>query len=86
MPGNAEARAEAVKKLDADDAARVEAAKAKTYGNPTPTQREADLAKLGLLDIDAKEPTGAEPDPHALKDKALAAQEAAGYKTKKLSA
>ena len=29
---------------------------------PTPTQRENDLAKVGALDIDAKEPDGSESD------------------------
>jgi hypothetical protein len=65
-----ERRAEAVKQLDEDDKKRhdanVEAGQKAAKVQPTPTQREADLAKLGLLDIDKKEPSGAGPDPHAL--------------------
>lgn len=85
MVGIAEARAEAVKKLDEDEKARLEVAKAK-HGNPTPTQRESDLYKLGLLGLDEKEPTGAPPDPHALQNKALVASQEAAYKTREASA
>jgi hypothetical protein len=34
---------------------------------PTPTQEENDLAKVGALDIDSKEPDGSEPEEEAVR-------------------
>jgi hypothetical protein len=61
-----ERRAEATKKLDEADKARndynIERGKRELGYRPTPTQRESDLARLGLLDIDAKEDDGSGPE------------------------
>lgn len=56
-----EDRAKAMEEQNAEYYARSEAAK------PTPTQREADLAKVGALDIDDKEPDGSEPEEVAVR-------------------
>lgn len=46
------------------NAARVQAAyDFMEAGRPTPTQEECDLAKLGLLDHDQKEPDGSAEEP-----------------------
>jgi len=84
-----EAQAAANKRLDEDDKARVErnaeAEKRRTQAKPTPTQREADLAKLGLLDIDSKEDDGSGPEvmPAHVRRAAVADEEAVQrYKTR----
>ena len=82
------AREAALKELDEADKAREEqrkesderAAKAK----PTPTPREVDLAKLGLLDIDNKEDDGSGPELVHTRV-ALPADEAAKYNTRSMS-
>jgi hypothetical protein len=82
----ADAQAAAIKKLDEDDKARqeaiVEAGQRQLKMKPTPTQRENDLAKLGLLDIDSKEDDGSGPDPHDLQQRALTADAQGRYKTR----
>lgn len=59
-------RSDAVKKLDEDEKRRVDqinqVGERESQSKPTPTQRENDLAKLGLLDIDSKEDDGSGPD------------------------
>lgn len=82
-----DAREAANKKLDEDDKARhdanVEAGKRQAESKPTPTQRENDLAKLGLLDPDEKEDDGSGPEvmPGALR-RDVSAEDAAKYKTR----
>ena len=44
------------------DAAVKEAMKRMDSSQPTPTQEENDLAKVGALDLDAKEPDGSGPE------------------------
>jgi hypothetical protein len=61
-----EAKAAATKGVDErlsqrDQAVR-EAEERAAKVKPTPTQRENDLAKVGALDHDAKEPDGSDPD------------------------
>lgn len=83
-----QARAEAIKKLDADDKAREESAiergQAEAKVKPTPTPREIDLAKLGLLDIDNKEASGAPPEvfPQNLRRNLVNEPATKGYKTR----
>lgn len=58
---------------DVDDRAKVaaagnkEAMRLQNESQPTPTQRENDLAKVGALDHDDKEPDGSEPEGHAIR-------------------
>ena len=65
------ARADAEKQLDEDDDKREEAstaaAQAAAKVKPTPSQRESDLARLGVLHPDDREPSGAPPEAHAKK-------------------
>lgn len=61
-----EARAAATKGVDERLAQRDQAVRETEERTakvkPTPTQRENDLAKVGALDHDSKEPDGSEPD------------------------
>lgn len=64
-----EAKAKAVEGVDARLKEAEERALAQAErqekSKPTPTQRETDLAKVGALDIDSKEPSGAETEEEA---------------------
>ena len=74
---NTKARAEAEKQLDEDDAKREEAsttaAKEAAKVKPTPSQRESDLARMGVFNPDDREPSGAPPEAHAKKAPASSA-------------
>jgi len=82
-----DARQAADKRLDEEAKARheanVEAGRRQAEGKPTPTQRENDLAKLGLLDHDEKEDDGSGPEimPGGLR-RDISAEDAAKYRTR----
>ena len=66
-------------KAVADQAKRVETVK------PTPTQRENDLARLGVLDHDTKEDDGSPPE-HETVARMVAARLPEGYETRDMKA
>ena len=82
------ARDAALKQLDEAEKAQAEMVKANAERGartkPTPTDREIDLAKLGLLDLDNKEDSGADPELVHTRV-ALPADEAAKYHTRSMS-
>jgi hypothetical protein len=66
MADNRAAMAKVVEENARAAAERAKEQEAKQMGvQPTPTQRENDLARVGALDIDDKEDDGSGPDPHA---------------------
>ena len=88
-----EAQEAANKRLDEDDKAReasnLEVMERRNKGKPTPTQRESDLAKLGLLDIDSKEDDGSGPEvylPNTRRSAMNAGQGNEPYKTREAKA
>lgn len=88
-----EAQEAANKRLDEDDKAReasnLEVMERRNKGKPTPTQRESDLAKLGLLDIDSKEDDGSGPEiflPNTRRSAAMTGQGNEPYKTREAKA
>jgi hypothetical protein len=80
------AKSEAEKTLDDQEKARLkanaDAQKLMDEAQPTPTQRENDLARLGQLDIDNKEADGSPEDTLGVQTRDLKAGEPAAYKTK----
>jgi hypothetical protein len=85
----AQAHVDAAKKTLAEDKAKVEKEAKEwadyTKGNPTPTQEECDLAKLGASPRHHKE-DGSGPDRRATMTRAMGAGAAAPYATRRATA
>lgn len=83
-----EQRAETEAQLDEDDKEREEAAikdgQERLKVKPTPSQRESDLARLGQLHPDDREPSGAPPEPGSKAAKDREREKAGDYKSRDL--
>lgn len=79
-------KSDAEKTLDEQEKARqkanADAQKLMDESRPTPTQRENDLARLGQLNIDEKEPDGSPTEDLTPQNRAIVSDKPETYKTK----